>query len=345
MANKKITQLTQIDVVANGDLVPVVDDPSGTPVTKKATVTQLLVSAEKIANKDAASGYAGLDANGDVALSKIFPATAASKLLGRGASGAGDWQEITLGSGLTMTGTTLSAEAGGTATGAEGSEPGSPSTGDLFFPNNAPWIKRYSGTVWEPWGPVWPMTKPIDGDFAWINQGGSTVDATNGAILLSGPATAGDSIRIRKKSAPTAPWVLTAYIMPLTGDQGASGSTFGIGFRQSSDGKLHLLMLDQNPSGSLYSIKFTDPTTFSATYTSATYASLNINMRPPINWLRITDDNTNRKCWWSVDGFTWVEFHSIGRTDFLTANEILFFVNSADASIATSIRLHSWKQE
>jgi hypothetical protein len=50
----------------------------------------------------------------DVAFANFVPATAASKLVGRGsASGAGDFEEITLGSGLTMTGTTLSASGGG----------------------------------------------------------------------------------------------------------------------------------------------------------------------------------------------------------------------------------------
>lgn len=56
---------------------------------------------------------------GDLPYANLTPAGAASLLLGRGsAGGAGDWQEITLGSGVAMTGTVLSATGtGGTITG------------------------------------------------------------------------------------------------------------------------------------------------------------------------------------------------------------------------------------
>lgn len=55
-------------------------------------------------------------ANDAVTFAKMLNSTAASVLIGRGsASGAGDFQEITLGSGLTMTGTVLSASGGGGA--------------------------------------------------------------------------------------------------------------------------------------------------------------------------------------------------------------------------------------
>ena len=53
-------------------------------------------------------------ANDAVTLAKIQNATANSKLLGSGSAGSGaDYSEITLGSGLSMTGTTLSVSAGG----------------------------------------------------------------------------------------------------------------------------------------------------------------------------------------------------------------------------------------
>lgn len=53
------------------------------------------------------------DVTGRLALSNIPQSSAASRLLGRGAaSGAGDFQEVELGSGLSMSGTTLSVTAG-----------------------------------------------------------------------------------------------------------------------------------------------------------------------------------------------------------------------------------------
>ena len=57
--------------------------------------------------------FAATIANDAVTYAKMQNVSAASRLLGRGDSGSGDVQEITLGANLTMTGTTLAATGGG----------------------------------------------------------------------------------------------------------------------------------------------------------------------------------------------------------------------------------------
>lgn len=69
----------------------------------------------------------GADVSGRLPYANFTAATAASLLLGRGsAGGAGDWQEITLGTGIALTGTVLSATGTGTVT-----TTGSPASGNL----------------------------------------------------------------------------------------------------------------------------------------------------------------------------------------------------------------------
>ena len=63
----------------------------------------------------AAAGGAGTVANNAVTYAKMQDVSVASRLLGRGDGGAGDPQEIILGAGLAMTGTTLSSSGGGGA--------------------------------------------------------------------------------------------------------------------------------------------------------------------------------------------------------------------------------------
>jgi hypothetical protein len=50
MADTKITDLTAIDAIASGDLFAVVDDPAGTPASKKATINQVQDYIEAAAN-------------------------------------------------------------------------------------------------------------------------------------------------------------------------------------------------------------------------------------------------------------------------------------------------------
>lgn len=110
------TNLVPATTTGTGNVVlatsPTLTTPAlGTPsalVLTNATGTPTAIVLTNGTGLSLATGVTG-----DLPLANLTPASAASVLLGRGDSGAGDYQEITLGSNLTMTGTVLAATGGG----------------------------------------------------------------------------------------------------------------------------------------------------------------------------------------------------------------------------------------
>lgn len=237
----------------------------------------------------------------------------------------------------------LSITGGGgniTSTGAAGSEPGSPSAGDLYLPNNGFVIERYSGSAWAPWGPIFPLTTPPASGWAWINQGSASVDTTKGAVILTDPANSTSaSNKIYKRTAPATPYTITALIMPnFVAIDFMNG---GLCFRQSSDGKLILFKHDYvDSSGKTFGLSIV--TASSATAEVANLKSVRLGGIGGPLWLRIEDNGTNRKYYYSRDGQTFVQFYSEARTTYLTADEVGVYIDSRNATHAATMTVPSW---
>lgn len=186
------------------------------------------------------------------------------------------------------------------------------------------------------------ITKPIDGDFAWINQSSATIATTRGGLVLSAPSNGGGfAASIRKKTAPATPYTITACLQAsfVTNNNGQCG----LCFRQSSDGKLVTfcpVWVGASIGGFYIRVaKYTNATTYSTDYILHGGTGLLAMDR---FYLRIADNGTNRICSLSQDGENFVEIHSVSRTDYLTADEVGFFVDPI--SVAVSMTITSWRE-
>jgi hypothetical protein len=229
-------------------------------------------------------------------------------------------------------------------TGTVSARPSAGRVGRLYFPTNGLYVYRDTGSAWEAWHNGKKVDEPVDGDFAWINQGGASVSTINGGIYLSAPASGSNNLRIRKKAAPSTPYTITAQVIP---SYSVSHADMGVLFRQSSDGKLHTFRFSTAlgiAAPAVRSRKFTNPTTTASDYNLVTGAvDIPIFISTPF-WMRIADDGANRILSYSADGYNFVTVLTIGRTDFLTADEVGFFANATNASLACGITLLSWTE-
>jgi hypothetical protein len=236
---------------------------------------------------------------------------------------------------------TIAATGGGgggdsTTTAAHASRPAVSNDGNLFLPNDGFYIDRDTGSVWQSWGPIFPMTPPVDGDFTWDNQGSASVVTTNGGICLSSPTSGSVNLRVRHKTAPATPYTITAGFLAALNAEGPQMA--GVCFRQSSDGKLVVVgaSLYLNAPTILVQ-KFTTSTAYSANYV------LPVGYVGGLIFLRIADDGANRITSVSTDGINFVTLHTVGRTDFLTANQVGFF-GAASTNYISKMTLLSWKE-
>ncbi len=210
-----------------------------------------------------------------------------------------------------------------------------------YWPTDGFGLGRDTGAGWTSFGLVQAWTTPPSSGWTSVNLGSSSVLTDLDSQGLTGGAVGNTTnIVARVRSAPSVPYTITACLSFVGFHKAFQG--FGLCFRQSSDGRLHLFDLVAADLGlttfTIRSGTFTDPTTFNANYQSDKWS-----FTTPI-WLRIADNNTNRVL--SIgNGVDWITYHSVTRTDFLTADQVGFHMstqNAATPNYAPIVRVHSW---
>lgn len=181
------------------------------------------------------------------------------------------------------------------------------------------------------------IVPPVDADFAWINQGGASVDTSGDGIVLYAPAGSGNNFRIRKK-AITPPFDIITLITPQFVSQ--NNCWTGMVLRQS-DGKFQFYGINFTDNGEhLWIQNWTNPTTWAGSNPRLRDYYLSGTL-----WLRITDDNVaTRNYYFSTNGRKWSPFFSEGRTAHITASEAGICVNVDNADIDAALWLRSWEQ-
>lgn len=176
---------------------------------------------------------------------------------------------------------------------------------------------------------------PAAASWTWVNQGTATLADVTAGTALTMPTGSTDNLRGLVTAIPTAPYTVIAALLPLR--TGQAGNRLGLWLRESSSGKL--VIVNWSVAGALNVEAFNSVTSFSSSYSSVALAGANV---PALLWIRIVDDNTNRKFSMSLDGQTWVQTLAQARTTFCTPDQIGFFANNNDGTYGAALTLVSW---
>lgn len=207
----------------------------------------------------------------------------------------------------------------------------------IGLPDDEPFLIRDIDGDFTRYGKLYELTPPVIADFAWTNQGSSTLTDTHAFAYLVAAAGSNPNLRLAHKAQPTKPYKID--VLFALASRTAGSQLGGVFWRDSAGGGL--VVVQTNNNNTLVISKYSSPTVLSANYQSVALSNYVVNAH---FFLRIEDDNTNRIVSISPDGFNWLVAHSVGNTDFITANQVGFLANPASGSIPTSLSLFHWKE-
>lgn len=210
----------------------------------------------------------------------------------------------------------------------------------LVYLTDSPYTALWNGSAWEYWYQGFKCSVPVNGDFAWVNQGTSTVTAAGKSVLLEGEIYSGANLRLRKKSLASLPVTYTVGF-EMAAPHLNNYTLLGLLLRESASSKIVTFAVNGN--GGLMGTSFSSE---SGSPVDLWYLNLSGSMTPGRVFLRWTIDSTNRTAYISVDGRNFVQVQQeLKNSSFTTApDEIGFFVNPNNPYMRIQMHLFHWAE-
>ncbi len=168
---------------------------------------------------------------------------------------------------------------------------------------------------------------------------GTTVTDVPGGWTFIAPGSSG--IQGRYKTAPATPFSVVACFEPSQAAAGTLGSAF-LGTFWTDATKAITVNIETAGTTGLFGPIAIDYWANQAPSFAGQYLAENGSTQAVSTiCLAMVDDGTNRKEKMSYDGKNWIQLHSVGRTDYLTATGVGVFILGAAAAIPSQIRMVS----
>jgi hypothetical protein len=204
-------------------------------------------------------------------------------------------------------------------------------------------IPPYTTSGGTSYGPIYALIPPpAPSSLTWINQGGATATAVNGAIQFVTPANSGDSIRALVKAYPATPFTFT---IGFTAAKPSALNFFRTGIAIGDGTKIVTFSSSFASSISLYSdlleyATWSNSTTFGGTQT----ATVGVTSVGQLIFITVTDDGTLITAWASTSPYDLkrLQFAQIARTSFLTPSLIGIFQDANNATFGESALFLHW---
>lgn len=233
---------------------------------------------------------------------------------------------------------TTAASAAGTLGGTYATMPAAGVTGRLYFPTDSVYIFRDNGVTWDPFWHGRQVNLPPAFSGLTLNLS-SGVSGNNTYGYMQIDRTGGKTINQQSSAVKT----LNAssnytFEIGFEATQPSAVNGFGLCMRNSGTGASIHFQQRFNPTMQTFVYKWTNDTTFSATYLQA-----DTLVRGGPQFMRVVDDNVNRKFYIGANLQQMILFFSVGRTDFTTPDQIGVSYTS-DSALANSMQFTHWKE-